>query len=112
MKNAVFRGVASCRFIINRRLGGTCRLHLQVRRNNASEEKYYRLTLYLGRIIFSSLKLEAICSSETLVYNKPTRHHIQRDVILHSHCREYRMSYIVLSVAHEHAQKGTGHTMR
>jgi hypothetical protein len=39
MKNAVFRDVASCGFNINRRFGGTCRHHLQVRRNNTSEEK-------------------------------------------------------------------------
>jgi hypothetical protein len=31
MKNAVFWDVAPCGFIINRRFGGTCRLHLQGR---------------------------------------------------------------------------------
>jgi hypothetical protein len=35
MKNAVFLDVAPCGFIINRRFGGTCRLRLQGRRNNA-----------------------------------------------------------------------------
>jgi hypothetical protein len=39
MKNAAFCKVAPRGFIINRRFGGTCRLHLQGRRNNASEEK-------------------------------------------------------------------------
>jgi hypothetical protein len=38
-KNALFWDVAPCDFIINRRFGGTCRLHLQGRRNNSSEEK-------------------------------------------------------------------------
>jgi hypothetical protein len=37
MKNSVL-------FIINRRFGGTCRLHLQGRRNNASEESVTRFT--------------------------------------------------------------------
>jgi hypothetical protein len=39
LKNAVFWDVAPCGFIINRRFEGTCRLHLQGRRNNASDEK-------------------------------------------------------------------------
>jgi hypothetical protein len=33
MKNAVFRDVAPCRYCVNRRFGGTCRLHLQGIRN-------------------------------------------------------------------------------
>jgi hypothetical protein len=40
MKNAAFRDVALCAFSINQRFGGTCRLHLQARRNNASRKKY------------------------------------------------------------------------
>jgi hypothetical protein len=39
MKNAVFWDVTPCEFIINRRFGGTCRLHLHGKRINASEEK-------------------------------------------------------------------------
>jgi hypothetical protein len=39
MKNAIFLDVAPCGFIINRCFGGTCRLHLQGRRNNPREEK-------------------------------------------------------------------------
>jgi hypothetical protein len=50
-----------------RRFGGTCRLHPQGRRNTASN----RFTLFLARAIFSTLKVEATCSSETSVYNKP-----------------------------------------
>jgi hypothetical protein len=86
MKNAVFRDVAPCGFIINRSFGGMCRLHLQGRRNNASEEKCYtvtnRLTRFLARVIYTSLKMEATCSSETSVYNRPTRRHIPEDGIL------------------------------
>jgi hypothetical protein len=33
MKNAVFRDVAPCRYLVNRRFGGTYRLHLQHIRN-------------------------------------------------------------------------------
>jgi hypothetical protein len=38
MKIAFFWDVAPCGFYINRRFGGTCRLHLQGRRDNASEQ--------------------------------------------------------------------------
>jgi hypothetical protein len=38
MKNAAFRDVVPCEFIIIRRFGGTCRLHIYGRRNNASED--------------------------------------------------------------------------
>jgi hypothetical protein len=36
MTNAVFWDVAPCGFTINRRFGGTCRFHLQRRRNNGA----------------------------------------------------------------------------
>jgi hypothetical protein len=39
--NAVFCDVASCGFIIDRRFGIPCRLHLQSRINNAREGKCY-----------------------------------------------------------------------
>jgi hypothetical protein len=39
MKNAVLWDVAQCAFIISRRFGATCRLYLQGRRNNGSEEE-------------------------------------------------------------------------
>jgi hypothetical protein len=39
MNNDVFWDLAPCGFIINLRFGRTCRLHLQGRINNASEEK-------------------------------------------------------------------------
>jgi hypothetical protein len=63
LKNAVFWDVAPYGFIINCRFEGTCRLHLQ----GSS------LTVFLARVIFSTLKMEATRSSETLVYNKPTQ---------------------------------------
>jgi hypothetical protein len=39
LKNGVFWDVVPRGFIINRRFGEVCRLHLQGRRNNTSEEK-------------------------------------------------------------------------
>jgi hypothetical protein len=57
MKNAVFWDVAPCGFIINRRFEGTCRLHLQDRRNNASEEKCYTVA---NRLNYSSEALIAL----------------------------------------------------
>jgi hypothetical protein len=39
INNAVFWDVETCQLIINRRFEGTCRLHLQDTRNNASEEE-------------------------------------------------------------------------
>jgi hypothetical protein len=50
LKNAVIWDVAPCGFIINRRFGGTCRLHLQGRANNVSGEKCYTM----ARVIFST----------------------------------------------------------
>jgi hypothetical protein len=59
MKNAVFWDVAPCRSCVNRRFGGTFRLHLQ-----------------------GTLKMEEIRSSETSVYTRSTRRHIPEDDIL------------------------------
>jgi hypothetical protein len=50
MKNAVSWDVALCGFIINRRFGGTCRLHLQGRRNNTSGEKCQMVTNRLNTV--------------------------------------------------------------
>jgi hypothetical protein len=43
---------------------------------------------------FSTLKKEAIRSSETSGYTRSTRHHIPEDGILHSHRHENHKSYI------------------
>jgi hypothetical protein len=45
----------------------------------------FRLTLFLARVISSTLKMEDTRSSETSVYNKHTRRHIPKDDILHIH---------------------------
>jgi hypothetical protein len=79
--------------IRNRRFGGTCRLHLQGKINNASDEKVSGLlvrymlvasNLFLPRIISSALNMEATRSSETSVYNKFTQRHIPENRILQS----------------------------
>jgi hypothetical protein len=93
----VFWDMTTFGFIINRRFGGTCRLHLQGRRNDLSgfssvpsvppsysQSVSYRLTLFFARFISSTLKIEATRFSETSVYNKPARHNISEYGILRS----------------------------
>jgi hypothetical protein len=51
--------------------------------------------LVLAEIIYSTLKMEAICSSETSVATQQTtRRHIPEDDTLHNHRRENLKSYI------------------
>jgi hypothetical protein len=45
---------------------------------------------------FYTLKMEAICSSETSVYTISTWHHIPEDGILHSHRRENLKMLLVM----------------
>jgi hypothetical protein len=75
MKNAFFWDVAPCGSCKNGRFGRTCRLYLQRR-------IIYRLTLFLARVYYSTLKMEATRSSETSVFTRPTRRHIQEDGLL------------------------------
>jgi hypothetical protein len=63
-----------------------------------SQSASYRLTLFFPCVIFSTFKMEARCSSETLVYNKLTRRHIPENGILHSHRRENLKSYVTIHV--------------
>jgi hypothetical protein len=48
MKNAVFWDVASCRYFLNRRFGGTYRLHLQGIRNPGSCRLILQLPAHAG----------------------------------------------------------------
>jgi hypothetical protein len=85
-----------CVDIVNRRFGRTYRLHFQGRRKN--EKIRERGTTLLAPahpgsslayfLRFSTLKMEAIRSSETSVNTISTRHHIQEDCFLHRHRRE------------------------
>jgi hypothetical protein len=93
MKNAVFWDVALCRSSgLNRRFGGTYRLHLHGRK---IRERGTRVSRWLqtkqspahaGSSLadFSTLKMEAIPSSETSVQStRSTRRHNPEDGILH-----------------------------
>jgi hypothetical protein len=88
MKNAVFWDVAPCRSYVNRHFGGTYRLHLQGRK---IRHQCFRLVVQSAATCsrwffargFSTLKMEAICSSEMLVHTRCTRRQISEDGILH-----------------------------
>jgi hypothetical protein len=71
MKNAVFWDLAPCRSCLNRRFGGTYRLHLQGRKIRER-----------GTSVSRWLKMETIISSETSVHTRSTRSHIPEDGIL------------------------------
>jgi hypothetical protein len=49
--------------------------------SECSQSVSHSLTLFLARFISYILKMEATRSSETSVYNKPTRRHILEDDI-------------------------------
>jgi hypothetical protein len=67
---------------------------LRNKKNRMTESSYRLLKLqppaHAGSSLanFSTLKMEAIRSSETSVHTGSTRHHIPEDGILHSHRRE------------------------
>jgi hypothetical protein len=91
MKNAVFWEVATCRSRVKRRFGRTYRLHLQgriIRERVTSMSRWLQDCLqppaYFGSSLadFSTLKMEAIRSSETTVHTRSTRHHIPEDGII------------------------------
>jgi hypothetical protein len=78
-----------CVSCINRSFGGTCRHHLQGRRDIRERGKL--LDSLLATVWhFSSLTYSS-------VFTRPTRRHIPEDGILHSHRSEYLKSYIKLS---------------
>jgi hypothetical protein len=86
LKSIIFWDMTPCSLLSsNRRLGGTYRLHLQDRRT----------LLVLAKIISSTLKMEAIYSSETSVATQQTtRRLIPEDDTLHNHRCENLKSYI------------------
>jgi hypothetical protein len=82
LKNAVFWDVAPCRHYVNRRFGGTYRLHLQGIRNPRAKNQSgcsHLLTLVHRSRISYTLKMEAIRSTETSVNKIFTRRHIPED---------------------------------
>jgi hypothetical protein len=75
LKSPIFWDITPCSSLyVKRRFGGTYRLHLQGRNNKFSKKpacKQVATNLlerwFLAKLIFSTLKMEAICSSETSV---------------------------------------------
>jgi hypothetical protein len=69
MKNSVFWNVAPCRSCLNRCFGGTYRLHLQGKKILKRRTSSLQTPTHSGSLLeyFSTLKMEAICSSETSV---------------------------------------------
>jgi hypothetical protein len=80
MKNAVFWDVAPCRYCVNRRFRGTYRLLLPVHAGSSLAD-------------FSTLKMEALHSSEMMVYTRSTRRHIPEEGIL-QYCLVLQMSVV------------------
>jgi hypothetical protein len=80
LKSIIFWDVTPCSLLrCNRRFGGTYRLHIQGRRS-----KHTCLHAGLAEIFSSTLKMEAICFSETSAASQQTtRRHIPEDDTLH-----------------------------
>jgi hypothetical protein len=77
---------------VNRGFGGTYSLHLQGRRNKLSKKPACQLLAcwFLAELISSTLKMEAICSSETSVdTQRTTRRHIPnfKELVLYTFLR-------------------------
>jgi hypothetical protein len=87
MKHSVFWDVSSCT-CLNRRLGGTYRLHLQGSkiREQVTSVSRWQPPAHAGYLLadFATIKMEAIRSSETSVRTRSTRHHILEDSILNT----------------------------
>jgi hypothetical protein len=87
MKNSVFWDMAPCRSYVNRRFGGTYRLHLKdrkIRVRRTSVSRWLQSAAGSSHADFSTLKMEAIRSSETLVHTRYTLRHIPEDGILNA----------------------------
>jgi hypothetical protein len=100
-KNTIFWDITPCRPLkVYRRFGGTYRLYLQGRRiSRASSGFPPAFTLVSCSAYSSTLKIEAICSSETSVdFQQTTRRYIPEDSTLHNHRCENLKSYIIFSV--------------
>jgi hypothetical protein len=108
VKSIIFCDVTPCSLLsCNRRFGGTYRLHLEGWRNNFSKNQRAECLppaylLVLAEIISSTLKVEAVWSSEMLVATQQTtRCHIPEDDTLHNHRCENLTSYTVYRVIDE-----------
>jgi hypothetical protein len=91
-ESTIFRGVTQCNPLnVNRRFGGTYRLHLQGKLCLSPD-----FTLVSCSAYSSTLKMEAICTSETSVdIQQTTGRYIPQGSTLHNHHCENLKSYIV-----------------
>jgi hypothetical protein len=84
IKSSIFWDITPCSQLkTNRRFGGICRLHFQVQR--ISQRKILREMWQAEMVsfLYSTLKVEAICSSETWVdFPRTKRRYIWEDHIL------------------------------
>jgi hypothetical protein len=103
MKSTNFWDITPCSLLsVKWRFGGIYRLHLQGRKhiNSAKNQGESRclppvFTLVSCLTYFSTLKMEATCSSETSVdTQQTTRRYIPEDGTLYNHRCENRKSYI------------------
>jgi hypothetical protein len=97
MKSIIFWDMTPCSPLsVNRRFGGTYRLRLQGRRNMFSKKPASKLaTCFLAELTSSTMKMDAICSSETSVdTQRTTRSHIpENDAPLRDPCLSHLMFY-------------------
>jgi hypothetical protein len=74
LKNIILWDMTPCSsFGVNRRFGGTYRLHLQA--------CHLLLCWFLAELIYSTPKMEAICSSETSVDTQRTTRIFQKMIL-------------------------------
>jgi hypothetical protein len=73
MRSSIFWDITPCSPLkVNRRFGGTHRLHLQGRTNRAKKPAWKQVASRSCSAYSSTLKMEAICSSETSVGSRRT----------------------------------------
>jgi hypothetical protein len=101
MRSSIFWDITPCSPLsVNRRFGGTYRLHLQGRRISRALLAIFSHACFFAHLIFFTLKMEAICSSETSVDTQRTtwRYSPEGDflVVYKSHKRYFALSYFRL----------------
>jgi hypothetical protein len=99
LNSTIFWDITPCSPLrVNWRFRNTHRLHLQGRRISQAKNQHksrWQASMLLSCSAYSStLKMEAICSSETSVhFQQTTRRYIPEDSTLHNHCCENLKSY-------------------
>jgi hypothetical protein len=122
MKSTIFWDITPCSpFSVNRRFRGTYRLHLQGLKNKMSKKPAWKQVTskkqfsrrLLADLNFSTMKMEAICYSETSV-QRTTRRYIPEDDTLRS-CldlqTEYRRSLQRFDIGHDTVSKLSWNTV-